>query len=105
MVTRIGPKKLKPRRIYLAEWREHRLLTQRQLADRLDTTEATISRYESLKRDPTLGFLEAAAEALRCSVSDILDRPPPDDSALPPADSDDALINQIAEILGRRVKV
>lgn len=76
MVIRIGPKTLKPRRIFLKEWREHAGLTQEQLAERMGTTKATISRIENLARDPQLGFLEAAAEALSCSVSDILSRSP-----------------------------
>ncbi|MEM1040870.1 MAG: helix-turn-helix transcriptional regulator [Pseudomonadota bacterium] len=76
MVTRIGPKTLKQRRIFLREWREHRNLTQEQLADRIGTTKASISRIENLARDPQLGFLEAAAEALNCTPSDILSRDP-----------------------------
>jgi transcriptional regulator with XRE-family HTH domain len=102
MVTRIGPKKLKPRRIFLAEWRKHRGLTQLQLAERLETTEATISRNENLQRDPTLGFLKAAADALNCTVGDIVERPPPapkPDGA--PAD-DSEIIGAIEDILKRR---
>jgi hypothetical protein len=39
--TRIGPRR--PRRIYLAEWREHRGLTQKALGDRLGVTDMTVS--------------------------------------------------------------
>jgi transcriptional regulator with XRE-family HTH domain len=39
-------------RLYLAEWRESRQLTQQQLADRLETTDVTISRWETGKRRP-----------------------------------------------------
>lgn len=99
MVSRIGPKKLKTRRVYLAEWRNHKGLTQRQLAERLETTEATISRIENLQRDPTLGFLQAAAEALECSVSDIIERPPPDPDE---AAADQKALTEIASILKRR---
>lgn len=76
MVTRIGPKSLKPRKIYLREWRDYRQLTQEQLADRMNTTKATVSRIENLHRDPQLAFLEAAAEALNCTSADILSRDP-----------------------------
>src|ERR1039458_2859046 len=62
MVTRIGPKH--PIRLYLREWRNDRGLTQVQLAERIGTTKATISRTENRTRDTTLGFLGAAVEAL-----------------------------------------
>lgn len=44
MPVKIGPKK--PRRIYLAEHREAAGLTQKQLAERLGTTDMTVSRWE-----------------------------------------------------------
>jgi len=62
--------------IYLREWREHRNLTQQQLADRLDTTAATISRIEGGKRDYTGAFLLGASFALNCHPSDLISRPP-----------------------------
>jgi transcriptional regulator with XRE-family HTH domain len=86
VVTRIGRKKAPLRRIYLREWREYRDLTQQQLADRLETTDVSVSRIENLRRDPTLRFLTAAAEALSCSVADLLTRqPPPKGEPLPPS--------------------
>ena len=66
--------------IYLREWREFRLLTQQQLADRLDTTAATISRIESGKRDYTGAFLLAAAYVLNCNPGDLISRPPTEPS-------------------------
>ncbi len=63
-------------RLFLREWREYRDLTQQQLADRLDTTSATISRIESGKRDYTGDFLWAAAYALNCHASDLISRTP-----------------------------
>lgn len=64
------------RRIFLREWREYRNLTQEQLADRLETTAATISRIETGNRDYTGAFLEAAADALQCELKDLLMRNP-----------------------------
>lgn len=69
MVTRIGP--TKPFRHYVREWREHRGLTQEQLADRLATSKGQISRWESGKRDMTSKVLSALAYALNIEVADL----------------------------------
>jgi len=69
MVTRIGPKK--PVKVYIAEWREDRRLTQDQLANRVGTTKGSISRWENGELDITLGALGAIAEALNCTVADL----------------------------------
>jgi transcriptional regulator with XRE-family HTH domain len=78
MVTRIGPRKLprRRRRIYLKEHRELAGLTQEQLAERMGTTKATISRIEGGQRDYTGGFLEAAAEALGKASGGVFLYPP-----------------------------
>lgn len=77
MVTRIGRKKpLQFRRLYL---KEHRLdvgLSQEQLAERMETTKATISRIETGSRDYTGGFLQAAADALGLHDVSAFYRPP-----------------------------
>lgn len=62
MPVKIGPRR--PRRIYLAEHREARGLTQEQLANRLETTAMTVSRWERRATTMTTGTLEAIAEAL-----------------------------------------
>ena len=62
MPTRIGPKH--PLRLYLAEWRDAKGLTQQQLADRLATSDVTVSRWETGKRQPNLNAQAAYAEAL-----------------------------------------
>lgn len=67
--TRIGPRR--PVHIYLREWREHRGLTQQQVADRLGVDKATISRWEGGKRSPSLNVLAAVCEALSVPLSDI----------------------------------
>lgn len=69
MVTRIGPSK--PTKLFIAEWREHRQLTQDQLAGRVGTTKSSISRWETGERDITVGALGAIAEALNCEVPDL----------------------------------
>ncbi len=70
MVARIGPKE-PHQRPYLREWREHRGLTQQQLADRMGKSKASISRYETGARGIPGGYLAAVAEALRCTVPDL----------------------------------
>lgn len=70
MVEKIGPKR--PRqRPYLKEWRKFRTLTQEELAERLDTTKASISRYETGDRELPGGFLAAFAEAVQCAEADL----------------------------------
>lgn len=62
MPVKIYPKR--PRRIYLAEWRESKNLTQQQLADRLGCDVMTISRWELHKVAVSTDALAALAEAL-----------------------------------------
>lgn len=73
MVTRIGPKK--PRRNYLAAWREQRGLTQDQLADRLDTYKGQISNWENGRRAMSFDVQAALAEALDIEPSDLFRDP------------------------------
>ena len=73
MVTRIGPRR--PRRTYIAEWRESRGLTQIELAARLETTDVTISRWETGKRQPDINALAAIAEALDVDLTDLYRHP------------------------------
>lgn len=62
MPVKIGPRR--QRKIYLAEHREARGLTQDQLAQRLETTAMTVSRWERQATSMTTGTLEAVAKAL-----------------------------------------
>jgi transcriptional regulator with XRE-family HTH domain len=62
MPVKIGPRK--PRKIFLAEYREARGLTQEQLAARLETTAMTVSRWERRATAVSTDTLEAIAEAL-----------------------------------------
>ena len=75
MVTRIGPKNKKLMRTYLRAWRDHFDLTQEQVADRIGTTKATVSRMEIDTREPNLGYLAAFAEALGIETQDVFRDP------------------------------
>ena len=70
--------------LLIKDKRTERGLTQTQLAARAGTTPATISRLESGVRTPTLGMLNALAEALECSMRDLISdpsqHPPPERS-------------------------
>lgn len=80
MVTRIGG--TKGRKLYIAEWREKRGLTQQQLADRVPTTKGSISRWENAERDPTKQVIDMLADALGIEPGDLWhhpDRPSPAD--------------------------
>ena len=48
-------------------------LSQAQLAERAGATQAQISRIESGKSRPSLGMLEAIAEALGCKLTILLE--------------------------------
>ena len=60
--------------IAIKEIRSARGMTQNELAERLHTTVATISRYESGQREPTLTMAAEIAAALNCSVDDLVER-------------------------------
>jgi transcriptional regulator with XRE-family HTH domain len=73
MPQRIGPKH--PLRLYIAEWRVLRGLTQQQLADRLGASDVTVSRWETSARQPDLNAQAAVAEALGIDVFDLRRHP------------------------------
>lgn len=60
--------------IAIKEIRSARGITQAELAERIGTTVATISRYESGQREPTLTIAAKLAAALDCSVDDLVER-------------------------------
>lgn len=74
-MPRVGNPKRR-RRTFIQAWRKFRGLTQEQLADRLSTTKANISRVESGTQGYTQDFLEACAEALGTDVASLLMRDP-----------------------------
>jgi len=73
------------KRTFIAEWREFRGLTQEVLAEKLDTTKATISRIENRKIGYSQDFLEACADVLGVHQSVLLVRAPDDTDRMPPA--------------------
>ena len=66
MVTRIGLSNAKPIRAYFREWREWKGWTQQELADKLGTTAATVSRIENGERDWSKGYLESFSHVIEC---------------------------------------
>ena len=58
----------------LAAARERRGLSQQELADKLGMTRSMIAYYESRAKNPTLEFIEKAADLLKVSVSDLIGR-------------------------------
>ena len=65
---------------FIKEWRAYRGLTQEQVADRVGTSKVSISRIESGDQPYSEESLHAIAEALSCSVADLVSRDP---NALP----------------------
>lgn len=71
---------------FLKQWREYRGLSLRKLADRMEiepgvpvTSHANIGRIEKFQQPYSQDILEAAAVALGCSVTDILNVDPTKD--------------------------
>lgn len=76
-------------RHYLREWREHRGLSLRKFADRMEVepgvplmSHANIGRVETGDQPYTQELLEAAAKALECTVTDLLTVDPRIDDAV-----------------------
>lgn len=76
MVTRIGQRAAPRRKTFFKEWREHRGLTQEQLAERLGTNKSGVSKVETGVSGYSQSSLEAWAEALGCEPWDLLARNP-----------------------------
>ena len=75
MPRRIGHKKQR-RKNFIKEWREERGLTQAQLAERLECSEASISRVETGKQTLTGDLRDAIADALSVDPSSLEMRNP-----------------------------
>jgi Helix-turn-helix domain/Peptidase S24-like len=82
MVSRIHLKDAAPVRAYFAEWREWKGWSQQALAERMETTVATVSRIETGQRDWGKGYLEAFAHVIGCpNPVDPLTGPPQEHGA------------------------
>jgi transcriptional regulator with XRE-family HTH domain len=66
------------RRTFIRSWRTHRNLTLAQLAQRVGTTHATLSRIERGLQPYNQPLLEALAEALQTDPASLLMRNPDD---------------------------
>lgn len=73
MPPRIGPRK--PVKLFLAEWREKRGLTQQALADRLETSDVTVSRWETGRRKPDDDVKSSIAWVLGIEITDLYRHP------------------------------
>jgi transcriptional regulator with XRE-family HTH domain len=71
-------KKLKRKRAshFLLQWRNHRGLTQEQLAERIEMSRENYSKIERGLVPYNQDFLEAVAEALACEPADLIMRDP-----------------------------
>ena len=96
MATRIGPRR--PIRVFLAEWREHRGISQEALGSRLGVSDVTVSRWETGKRRPDLNAQAAIAEALGIDPVDLFRHP-----GQPSADA--LLRDQPAEIREQAIRL
>src|SRR5580704_529335 len=75
VARRSPPPRFSPHQLKL--WREHRGLTQEQLAELAGTTHATIGRYENRRIQLTQTALDNLSRALRTSRGSLLDETPP----------------------------
>lgn len=83
MPKRIALQKPKQRRrTFFRQWREFRGLTQEQLAGRLETSVASISRIEKGTQPYTQDVLEALAEALMTDPASLIMRNPEEPEAI-----------------------
>lgn len=100
--TRIGPRR--PRFIYLAEWRESRGLTQKQLGERLGVPDMTISRWEKAARGQRGKGTAQMNDDVRAAVAEALDIEPEDLYRHPDTPSADALLRgQDEEMRGNAI--
>ena len=77
MTEKVRPQfKKGPPRHFVREWREHRGMTQEELAEIVGITHGAISQLERGEVGYTQRTLEAYAEALACTGSDLVGRNP-----------------------------
>lgn len=62
-------------KLFIREWAKHKGFDQKILAEKMDTTEATVSRLLSGQRKMTLEWLTAFSEVLGCAPADMFVAP------------------------------
>lgn len=84
MARQVTPRFRQPqyRRTFIRQWREARGLTLEQLAERVGTTHATLSRIERGHQPYQQALLEAIAEALQTDPASLIMRDPSDPEAI-----------------------
>jgi transcriptional regulator with XRE-family HTH domain len=87
-------------RTFIKAWREHRRLSQDQVAGRIEMSRENYGRIENGKIPYNQDVLEMAAIALNCSVSDLLEQDPRVESSI---DELRALMSRATESDQRRV--
>jgi transcriptional regulator with XRE-family HTH domain len=70
--------KPQPPRHFVRQWRNHRGLTLEELAERVGVTHGALSQLETGRTRYTQKMMEALADALNCTVADLLIRDPSD---------------------------
>ncbi len=78
MARKLPSRRVQYRRTFIRQWREFRNLTLEQLADRIGTTHASLSRIERGLQPYSQPTLEALAEALMTDAASLLMRDPSD---------------------------
>lgn len=63
---------------FLKQWRKHRGFSQERLAESIGVSQGQYSKVENFKKPYDQVFMESAADALGCSVVDLITRPPTD---------------------------
>lgn len=83
MAKKVQPRfKPGPRRHFIKQWRNHRGLTQEQLAERIGVTPGAISQLEVGRINYTQHTLELIADALQAAPGDLLNVDPTREGAL-----------------------
>ena len=59
-----------------AAWRQYRGLEQNDVAKLLDTTQASVSRWERLENEPSISKLRELAKLYRVTIDDLINRTP-----------------------------
>ena len=67
---------------YIKAWREFRNLSQERVAERIGISRENYGRIEAGKIPYNQDFLEVCADALNCSVSDLLEKHPGVETAI-----------------------